>query len=94
MYANKANDTSCKKVEKTIGKPKYSNKVLVICPSAPKIAQYIKALGGTLNTKQILLPGWLQKTYHRVNSVKTSYYPPRTILKDLTQRQYLNKHQR
>ena len=40
-----------KKVEKTIGKPKYSNKVLVICPSAHKIAQYIKALGGTLNTK-------------------------------------------
>ena len=40
-----------KKVAKTIGTPKCSNKVRVTCPSAPKIAQYFKALGGTLNTK-------------------------------------------
>ena len=84
-----------KKVAKTIGTPKCSNKVRVTCPSAPKIAQYFKALGGTLNTKANPTAGMLRKAYHRVNSVKTSITPPKKqYLKDLMQRQCLNKHQR
>ena len=64
-----------KNVAKTIGTPKCNNKVLVTCPSAPKIAQYFKAFGGTLNTKANPTAGMAAKTYRRVNSVKTSYYP-------------------
>lgn len=60
---------------KTIGTPKCSNKVRVTCPSAPKIAQYFKALGGTLNTKANPTAGIAAKAYRRVNSVKTSYHP-------------------
>ena len=52
MHANKNLSHKWRKnVAKTIGTPKCNNNVLVTCPSAPKIAQYFKALGGTLNTK-------------------------------------------
>ena len=67
---------------KTIGTPKCSNKVRVTCPSAPKIAQYFKALGGTLNTKANPTAGMAAKSISSSNSVKTSYYPTQeTIFK-------------
>ena len=77
MHPNKTNHTSGEKSGKTIGTPKCSNKVRVTCPSAPKIAQYFKALGGTLNTKANPTAGMAAKAYHRVNSVKHLITPPR-----------------
>ena len=71
-----------KKVAKTIGTPKCNNKVLVTCPSAPKIAHYFKALGGTLNTKANPTAGMAAKSISSSKFSKNIYYPTQeTIFK-------------